>query len=91
MEGTKPGRRIRGGQRVLLPLRGDGQSTGFLATLPSFCYSVPFHPSTDRVLMLAGEVGTPAAVASGNLLPLAAPSLAHRLVPFKPEFGVVAE
>lgn len=39
--------------------------------------------------MLAGEVGTPAAVVSGNLLPLAASSLAHRLVPFKPEFGVV--
>lgn len=64
---------------------------GGLATLPSFCYSIPFHHSTGRLLMLAGGVGTPAAVASGNPFPLAASSLARRLVPFKAEFGVVTE
>lgn len=41
--------------------------------------------------MLAGEVATPAVVASGNSLPLATSSPAPTLVPFKPEFGVVAE
>lgn len=85
------GRRMRGGQRVLLPLRGGGQRTGALATFPSFCYSIPFHDGTDWVLMLAGKVDTLAVAASDNLLPLATSSPAHMLVRFKPEFGVVAE
>lgn len=76
MEGTKLGRRMRGGWRLLLPLRGDGQRTRALGTLPSLCCSIPFHHGTNWVLMLAGEVGTPAVVASGNPLPLATSSCA---------------
>lgn len=64
---------------------------GALATLPIFCYSIPFHHSTNLELMLAGEVAAPAVVASSNSLPLATSSPAPIFVPFKPEFGVVAE
>lgn len=56
-------------------LIGDGLRMWPLATLPSFCYTIPFHHSTDWVLMWAGEVGTQL------LLPLAASSLPIGLCP----------
>lgn len=92
MEGTRLGKRMGAGQRALLPPRGEmDRGWGLWQLSPPFCCNIPFHHRTDQVLMPAGELGTPAVVASGNPLPLATSSSALMLTSFKAEFGIVAE
>jgi len=86
MEGTKLGRMVRGRSEGLATFERRQTEDGVSGCSPQLFYSIPLHHSTHRVLVLAGEVGTPAVVSSSDLLPLATCSPAHSLVSFKPDF-----